>query len=174
MAAGEAERAAEQAEQTTAVMAIAGGNVDTDADTAVNIIPGIHQMYHLDAASIHGFGEAAAAATRSLEALLSRVSASAGSVVGIRDCERLGNGKRGNDDQFPNTVVPFRIPPLGVVSMLTDGGGDGNDAAIVDAIASVRDRFRGVVVAAAALGAVAPCAPEGAGEPPLQKRSGPL
>lgn len=175
-AAREAERAAEQAEQATAVMAIAGGNVnvDADADTAVNVIPGIHQMYHLDAASVHGFGEAASAATRSLEALLSRVSASAGLVVGMCECEcgRLGNCKRRNGDQFPYSAVPCRIPPPGVVSMLIDGGGDGNDAAIVDAIASVRDSFRGVVVAAAALGAVAPCAPEGAGKTLSQKTIG--
>lgn len=41
------------------------------------------------------------------------------------------------------------------------GGGAGG---IVEAVADVRDTFRELVVAAASLGVVVPCAPEGAGK----------
>lgn len=42
--------------------------------------------------------------------------------------------------------------------------GAGGGAAVVKAIADVRDTFAGLVVAAAALGVVVPCVPEGAGK----------
>jgi len=114
-------------------------------------------MYHLDAASLNGFVEAAAASTRALESLLSSVSG--------------GNGNGGGGDGRGGSVCSSTkglLPPTGVASLLlgadrADEGGVQCGATVVEAVADVRDSFRELVVAAASLGVVVPCAPDGAG-----------
>lgn len=147
MAAARAAESANLAAESAATAATTGGRHAS--------LPGMHEMYHLDAASLGGFEEAAASATRALESLLARVG-SDGHTQGI-------NGRL-------SAVAGGLLPPTGVASLLIgadggSGGVEGRHAAgdIAVAIAGVRDSFRALVVAAAALGVVVPCAQEGAG-----------
>lgn len=118
-------------------------------------LPGMHEFYHLDAASLDGFGAAAEAAMRALEDLLAQVG-------GDRTCGVSSSANGGR-----RAVC---LPPPGVASLLLTSGGHGNvvggsggGKVLVETIAGVRDKFVELVAAAAALGAVVPCAPEGAG-----------
>lgn len=121
--------------------------------------PEISEMYHLDAPSLRQFEEAAAAATRALEALL----------VGITGGDG-GDGSGGGDRTPAEDVSAGRLPlpaTVGVGSLLLPvarGDCSGGGGGMVRAIAEVRDSFRGLVVAAAALGVAVPCSPEGAGK----------
>lgn len=155
-AAAAAEAAAAGAEAAAAAAAAAALAAGADAGGG-GVVPDLHEMYHLDAASLDGFVEAAAAATRALESLLSSVSEGSSNSG--------GEGRGGS--LFSSTGG--LLPPTGVASLLlgADGGGGGGGqcgAAVVEAIADVRDTFRELVVAAASLGVVVPCAPDGAGK----------
>lgn len=146
---GAAAKASASAAAAAAAAATAGGNLHAGA------VPGIHQMYHLDAASLEGFGQAAAAATRALGALLTRVS-------GNHSRGGSAGGDSGSDHM--RETWPEALPAQPGVASLLLGAKGGGGGAVVETIADVRDTFRELVVAAAALGVVVPCAPEGAGE----------
>ena len=170
-------RAAGGSAATKAAAAAAAAGAETAAAEAAaaavgardgGVVPDIREMYHLDAASLAGFGEAAAAATRALEALLMSVGGGGGGRGGgHRDSCGFGEGH----EQGKAWSAGGLPPPTGVASLLLgadrddgvgrSGGGAGE---IVEAIAEVRDTFRELVVAAASLGVVVPCAPEGAGK----------
>ena len=159
-----ATRAAAAAAAAGAEAAAAGAAAAAVGTREGGVVPDIREMYHLDAASLAGFGEAAAAATRALEALL----ASVGGRGGHRDSSGGGGGGHRRGEAWSAEGLP---PPTGVASLLLgadgDGGGGGSGegaGGIVEGIAEVRDSFRELVVAAASLGVVVPCAPEGAGE----------
>lgn len=160
--------AAEAAEAAAAGAATAG------REPRPGTMPGIHEMYHLDAVSVGAFGEAVAAATRALEALLAHVPVGGGGrgdggggrrgPGGGRGGNSVGDSGDGGGGDTRYAVDRAILPPPGVASLLLgrmNGGGGGGS--IVEAIGDVRGRFRELVVAAAALGAVVPCAPEGAG-----------
>eukprot|EP00903_Cladosiphon_okamuranus_P012662 g11843.t1 len=157
-AAAAAAAAGAEAAAAAAAEAAVGGR-----DDGVGVIPDIREMYHLDAASLAGFAEAAAAATRALEALLASVGGGPGR---HRNSVDGNEGRKQGKETWSAEGLP---PPTGVASLLlgADGvGGDGSSGGacrIVAAIAEVRDTFRGLTVAAASLGVVVPCAPEGAG-----------
>lgn len=155
MAARAAEAAAAAAAESAAAAAVA-----FDEGSAV---PEIREMYHLDAPSLRQFEEAAAAATRALEALL----------VGVTGGDGGDGGGGGGGGRAPAAGASAGRLPLpatvGVGSLLLPvarGGCSGGGGGMVKAIAKVRDTFRGLVVAAAALGVAVPCSPEGAGEEP--------
>ena len=173
-AAEEAAKAAAAAEAEAATIALGAGG-----DGRPGAIPAVHEMYHLDAASLVSFEEAAAVATRALGDLLTHIGGGGG---GGGDGDGGdggsggdgGRGKVGNidDDRWGDRAKDSRKSALmsqqGVALLLlgVDGGGgrgDGGGGAIVEAISDVRDSFRELVVAATALGVVVPCAPEGAG-----------
>ncbi|CAM9592239.1 unnamed protein product, partial [Ectocarpus sp. 6 AP-2014] len=151
-----AARAAEAAAAAAAEAASAATSVASDEGSAV---PEIREMYHLDAPSLRQFEEAAAAATRALEALL----------VGVTGGDGGDGGGGGGGGRAPAACASAGRLPLpatvGVGSLLLPvamGGCSGGEGGTVKAIAEVRDTFRGLVVAAAALGVAVPCSPEGA------------
>ncbi|CAB1096607.1 unnamed protein product [Ectocarpus sp. CCAP 1310/34] len=150
-----AARAAEGAAAAAAEAAATAASVASDEGSAV---PEVRGMYHLDAPSLQHFEEAAAAATRALEALLVGVTGGDG-----------GDGGGGGGRAPAACASAGRLPlpaTVGVGSLLLPvarGGYSGGEGGMVKAIAEVRDTFRGLVVAAAALGVAVPCSPEGAG-----------
>ncbi|CAB1109209.1 unnamed protein product [Ectocarpus sp. CCAP 1310/34] len=147
-------RAAEAAAAAAAEAAAAAASVASDEGSAV---PEIRGMYHLDAPSLQHLEEAAAAATRALEALLVGVAGGDG-----------GDGGGGGGRAPAACALAGRLPlpaTVGVGSLLIPvarGGCSGGEGGMVKAIAEGRDTFRGLVVAAAALGVAVPCSPEGA------------
>lgn len=123
---------------------------------ASSALSGMHELYHLDAVSLDCFGHAATSAMRALEALLRQV---AGEAV----CDTCGNASCASSASL--------LPPPGVASLLrrthcgsdrADGGGACGKR-VIELIADVRDSFVDLTIAAAALGVVVPCSPEGAG-----------
>lgn len=128
------------------------------SSAAVSQQPGMHELYHLDAPSLEGFGHAASAAMRALEALLVTVGP---------------DGRK--ESKGGPACRNVALPPPGVASLLlgachsgssteNNGGNGGNGGgAIVEAISHVRDRFSELVTAATALGVVVPCSTEGTG-----------
>ncbi|CAN0284737.1 unnamed protein product, partial [Laminaria digitata] len=176
-----APRAAEEAAEAAAAAAAAAATValrGAGGDGRPGAVPAVHEMYHLDAASLGGFEEAAAAATRALGDLLTHVGGGGGGGggrgggggggVGGGGCgggRGVGfGGGGGGGDGGGGVEQGVALLLLGVGG--SSGGGSGGDrggGAIVEAISDVRDSFRELVVAATALGVVVPCAPEGAG-----------
>lgn len=115
-------------------------------------VPDVHELYHLDAGSLVWFTEAASSATRAL-----------GSLVALVELD-------GRDEEEERSEVAERSGPLdrlaspGVAPLLLGRmGNHSNIGALVDTVAGIRDKFRQLVVAATALGAVVQCAPDGAG-----------
>lgn len=157
-----AEAASEAAEIAAVKMAEAAITAADGEDVQPGTVPGMHEMYHLDAASLGGFEEAVGAAVRALGVLLLCVGG---------DCGGNGGGSGGSGRPETQLGVlsasEVPLPPPGVASLLqgVDGisAGVGSGGKIVETIADVRDSFRELLVTAAALGVVVPCAPEGAG-----------
>ena len=164
-----AEAAAEAAAAAAATVALGAA-----CGSRPGAIPAVHEMYHLDAASLGGFEEAAAAATRALGDLLIHIGGggAGGGGGGGGGCGggRGGGGRSGvGSDRAQGTRSSALMGQQGVALLLlgVDGNGGGGEGggggAIVEAISDVRDSFRELLVAATALGVVVPCAPEGAG-----------
>lgn len=157
-----AEAASEAAEIAAAKMAKAAITAADGEGVQPGTVPGMHEMYHLDAPSLGGFEEAVAAAVRALGALLSCVGGDCGGSGG-------GDGGGGRPETQLGVLCTSEVPlpPPGVASLLlgVDGisAGVGGGGKIVETIADVRDSFRELLVTAAALGVAVPCAPEGAG-----------
>lgn len=167
-AAAGAALAAGMARDEAAAMATAG---PSDVPGAV---AGMHEMYHLDAASLGGFEQAIAVALRALDALLFSLGTSSGvsDSGGYTDEDSVGGRRTRNASSSTAPVSAAMetnavLPPPGVASLLLGageiGGGSHGGAFIVEAIADIRDSFRELIIAAAAFGVVVPCAPDGAG-----------
>lgn len=115
-------------------------------------VPGMQELYHLDPGSLEQFTEAASGAERALRVLLGRVGGD------CRDGEGSGEGQGKGAALSPGVARP------GVASLLT-GGPDAcsTTAPLVEVIGHVKDKYKELLISAAALGAAMPCAPEGAG-----------
>lgn len=115
-------------------------------------VPDVHELYHLDAGSLAWFTEAASSATRAL-----------GSLVALVELD--GRDEEEDGSEFAERSCPLdRLASPGVTPLLIGGQGNHSSVnALVDIVAGIRDKFRQLVVAATALGAVVQCAPDGAG-----------
>lgn len=159
-----AEAASDAAEIAAAKMAEAAITAADGEEVQPGTVPGMHELYHLDAASLRGFEEDVAAAVRALETLLSCIGGDRGGNGGGG-----GGGGRGRPKTQLGVLSASEVsfPPPGVASLLMGvdriSAGVGGGGVIVETIADVRDSFRELLVAAAALGVAVPCAPEGAG-----------